>query len=128
MKAAGVRTEDITAIGAHFYLKQLLEDGFFHADPHPGNLRVMPDGRVGIFDFGMVGQLATPIRQHTISAFFNVVQKDYRALINDFIAMGFLHTSVDREALYNDLIPILEKRFSANMSRLRFRQIVFDFF
>ncbi len=57
MKELGIQHEDITAIGAHFYLKQLLEDGFFHADPHPGNLRIMADGRVGIFDFGMVGQL-----------------------------------------------------------------------
>jgi predicted unusual protein kinase regulating ubiquinone biosynthesis (AarF/ABC1/UbiB family) len=127
MKISGVKPEDITAIGAHFYLKQLLEDGFFHADPHPGNLRVMADGRVGIFDFGMVGKLAPAIRHHTVNAFFNVIEKKYRALVDDFVAMGFLHPSVDREALTSDLTPILEQRFSESMSRLRFRQIVFDF-
>jgi len=123
----GILRDDITTAGAHFYLKQLLEDGFFHADPHPGNLRIMPDGRVGIFDFGMVGQLSPELREHTISAFLHVIQRDYGALIDDFIGMGFLDTSVNREALYKDLSPIIDQRFSEGMSRLRFRQILFDF-
>ncbi len=123
----GILRDDITAIGAHFYLKQLLEDGFFHADPHPGNLRIMADGRVGIFDFGMVGQLSPTLKQHTINAFLHVIQRDYKALIDDFIGMGFLDRSVDREALYQDLAPIVDQRFSEGMSRLRFRQILFDF-
>ncbi len=123
----GVLRDDITAIGAHFYLKQLLEDGFFHADPHPGNLRIMPDGRVGIFDFGMVGQLSPQLKEHTINAFMHVIQRDYRALIDDFVGMGFLDASVNREALFQDLSPILNQRFSEGMSRMRFRQIVFDF-
>ena len=127
MKALGIRHENITAIGAHFYLKQLLEDGFFHADPHPGNLRIMPDGRVGVFDFGMVGQLSPEIKKHTISAFLNVIQRKYRGLIDDFVAMGFLDPSVNYDALCHDLSPILDQRFSEGMSRLRFRQILFDF-
>jgi predicted unusual protein kinase regulating ubiquinone biosynthesis (AarF/ABC1/UbiB family) len=123
----GILRDDITAIGAHFYLKQLLEDGFFHADPHPGNLRIMADGRVGIFDFGMVGQLSPELKQHTINAFLHVIQRDYRALINDFVGMGFLDSSVNRDALLKDLAPIVDQRFSEGMSRLRFRQILFDF-
>ncbi len=123
----GILRDDITAIGAHFYLKQLLEDGFFHADPHPGNLRIMPDGRVGIFDFGMVGQLSPQLKEHTINAFLHVIQRDYRSLIDDFVGMGFLDSSVDREALYGDLSPIIDQRFSEGMSRMRFRQILFDF-
>lgn len=123
----GILRDDITAIGAHFYLKQLLEDGFFHADPHPGNLRIMSDGRVGIFDFGMVGQLPVHLKEHTINAFVHVIQRDYKSLIDDFIGMGFLDPSVDEEALLRDLSPIVDQRFSEGMSRLRFRQILFDF-
>ncbi len=123
----GILRDDITSIGAHFYLKQLLEDGFFHADPHPGNLRIMADGRVGIFDFGMVGQLSAQLKEHTINAFLHVIQRDYKALVDDFIGMGFLDANVDREALFQDLSPILDQRFSEGMSRLRFRQILFDF-
>ena len=58
------------------YLKQLLEDGFFHADPHPGNLLVMPDGRLAFFDFGMVGRITPKLQSKMIDAFFHVVAKD----------------------------------------------------
>ena len=87
----------------------------------------MADGRVGIFDFGMVGQLSNELKEHTINAFLHVIQRDYEALIDDFIGMGFLDTAVDRKALFQDLSPILDQRFSEGMSRLRFRQILFDF-
>ena len=53
------------------YLKQLLEDGFFHADPHPGNLLVMADGRLAFFDFGMVGRITPELQTKMIDAFFH---------------------------------------------------------
>src|SRR5262249_15910319 len=90
LAAQGLEPQEITKIGPNFYLKQLLEDGSFHADPHPGNMRIMPDGRIGIFDFGMVGRLSPELKQHLVNAFMHVIQHDYPALIQDFIGMGFL--------------------------------------
>lgn len=119
--------DEITRIGADFYLRQLLEDGFFHADPHPGNMRLMPDGRIGIFDFGMVGRLTPELKQHLVSALVHVIQRDYRGLIDDFVGMGFLNSDVDREALFADLSPIIEARFADGMSKVRFRKMLFDF-
>lgn len=119
--------DEITRIGADFYLRQLLEDGFFHADPHPGNMRLMPDGRIGIFDFGMVGRLTPELKQHLVSALVHVIQRDYRGLIDDFVGMGFLNSDVDREALFADLSPIVETRFAEGMSKVRFRKMLFDF-
>src|ERR1051325_2957784 len=55
------------------YLKQLLEDGFFHADPHPGNLLVMDSGHLAFFDFGMVGRISPKLQTQMIDAFFHVV-------------------------------------------------------
>ena len=60
----GVNPPDMVKLIARTYLKQLLEDGFFHADPHPGNLRVMPDGRLAFFDFGMVGRITPQMQSH----------------------------------------------------------------
>lgn len=119
--------DEITRIGADFYLRQLLEDGFFHADPHPGNMRLMPDGRIGIFDFGMVGRLTPELKQHLVSALVHVIQRDYRGLIDDFVGMGFLNSDVDREALFADLSPIVEARFAEGMNKVRFRKMLFDF-
>ncbi len=123
----GFSVDEITKLGAEFYLKQLLEDGFFHADPHPGNMRVMIDGRVGIFDFGMVGRLSPELKQNLINAFLHVLRNDYMALIEDFVNMKILSQNVDREALYNDLAPIIQARFNSKMSKIRFKQVLFDF-
>ena len=125
--ASGMTPDEITRIGANFYLRQLLEDGFFHADPHPGNMRIMPDGRIGIFDFGMVGRLSPELKQHLVNALVHVIQRDYRALIDDFVGMGFLKPEVDRDALYQDLSPIVDTRFADGMSKVRFRKMLFDF-
>ncbi len=64
LKARGINPPDVIKLIARTYLKQLLEDGFFHADPHPGNLRVMPDGRLAFFDFGMVGRITPRVAEH----------------------------------------------------------------
>jgi predicted unusual protein kinase regulating ubiquinone biosynthesis (AarF/ABC1/UbiB family) len=125
--ALGLDRQELTNIGAMFYLKQLLEDGFFHADPHPGNMRIMPDGRVGIFDFGMVGRISPHLKGSMINAFMHVIKREYRALVDDFVDMGFLDESVDREALCAELTPIVEARFADGLTKVSFRKVVFDF-
>jgi len=127
LQAAGVDPDQLTRVGANFYLRQLLEDGFFHADPHPGNMRIMADGRIGIFDFGMVGRLSDELKQHLVNALVHVVQREYRALVDDFVGMGFLDAAADRVALTAELTPIIESRFSEGMTKVRFRKMLFDF-
>lgn len=123
----GVDRGELTAIGVNFYLRQLLEDGFFHADPHPGNMRIMADGRVGIFDFGMVGRVDPLLKQSMVNSFMHVVKREYRLVVDDFVEMGFLDPAADREALCEELTPILEARFNEGISRVRFRKLLFDF-
>ncbi len=127
LERQGFNRAELTKVGANFYLKQLLEDGFFHADPHPGNMRVMPDGRIGIFDFGMVGRLSNELKQHLVNSFIHVIQKDYLALVDDFVGMGFLAEDVDRESLARELTPIINSRFSEGLNRVQFRKVLFDF-
>lgn len=127
IEAMGLDREELTKIGANFYLKQLLEDGFFHADPHPGNMRIMPDGRIGIFDFGMVGRITPELMQSMINAFMHVVKGEYRLLVDDFVDMGFLRADADREALTEELTPIVESRFAGGLTNVKFRELVFDF-
>ena len=90
-------------------------------------MRIMPDGRIGIFDFGMVGKLSNELKQHMVNALMHVIQRDYRALIDDFVGMGFLSAEVDRESLFADLSPIIEARFAEGMTKVRFRKMLFDF-
>lgn len=118
---------ELTKLGVSFYLKQLLEDGFFHADPHPGNLRIMPDGRVGVFDFGMVGRVEPHLKQAMANAFMHVVKREYSLIVDDFVEMGFLDPSADRISLAEELMPILEARFNEGINKVQFRKVLFDF-
>src|SRR5690606_28058136 len=76
LEAQGISPAKVNRLLIRTYLKQLLEDGFFHADPHPGNLLVMAHGRLAFFDFGMVGRITPELQSKMIDAFFHVVGKE----------------------------------------------------
>ena len=96
----GLRARRISAVKVNrllvrTYLKQLLEDGFFHADPHPGNLLVLDSGHLAFFDFGMVGRITPKLQSQMIDAFFHVVARDVHGLGQDIINLNFLKPGVD---------------------------------
>jgi predicted unusual protein kinase regulating ubiquinone biosynthesis (AarF/ABC1/UbiB family) len=90
LQSQGISPEKVNRLLIRTYLKQLLEDGFFHADPHPGNLLVMADGRLAFFDFGMVGRITPELQSKMIDAFFNVVGKDPAGIAQNLIDLDFL--------------------------------------
>ena len=102
------------------YLKQLLEDGFFHADPHPGNLLVMDNGKLAFFDFGMVGRITPKLQSKMIDAFFHVVAKDPAGIAQDLIELDFLKPGVDP----NVVKPIVERLFEHYLN-LKFKEVNF---
>ncbi|XP_073144094.1 uncharacterized protein [Henckelia pumila] len=76
-------------------LMQLLEVGFFHADPHPGNLVATADGSLAYFDFGMMGDIPRHYRVGLIRVLVHFVNRDSLGLANDFLSLGFLPEGVD---------------------------------
>jgi predicted unusual protein kinase regulating ubiquinone biosynthesis (AarF/ABC1/UbiB family) len=108
------------------YLKQLLEDGFFHADPHPGNLLVMPDGRLAFFDFGMVGRITPELQSKMIDAFFHVVGKDPAGIAQDLIDLDFLKPGTDPRVVR----PVVEKMFEFHLNLklkdVNFKELTYD--
>jgi predicted unusual protein kinase regulating ubiquinone biosynthesis (AarF/ABC1/UbiB family) len=108
------------------YLKQLLEDGFFHADPHPGNLLVMDDGRLAFFDFGMVGRITPELQAKMIDAFFHVVGKDPAGIAQDLIDLDFLKPGTDP----NVVRPVVEKMFEFHLNLklkdVNFKELTYD--
>ena len=77
IKAAGLDTDTLIDVGVSSGLQQLLEHGFFHADPHPGNLFAMSDGRMAYIDFGMMDQLEETTKETLVDAIVHLVNKDY---------------------------------------------------
>ena len=108
------------------YLKQLLEDGFFHADPHPGNLLVMDSGHLAFFDFGMVGRITPQLQSRMIDAFFHVVARDVQGLGQDIINLNFLKPGVDPETIR----PVVEKLFKVylnlKLGEVKFKELTYD--
>jgi predicted unusual protein kinase regulating ubiquinone biosynthesis (AarF/ABC1/UbiB family) len=124
---AGQDPHQIVRLLARTYLKQLLEDGFFHADPHPGNLRVMNDGRLAFFDFGMVGRLPIELQSKLINAFFHVVERDVHGLVEDMVRLGFIALSSDEESRFKPVIEGLFDRYlSKRLGDVNFKELIFD--
>ncbi|KAG9451414.1 hypothetical protein H6P81_011379 [Aristolochia fimbriata] len=81
--------------GVYCSLRQLLEEGFFHADPHPGNLVATSDGYLAYFDFGMMGDIPRHYRVGLIRVLVHFVNRDALGLANDFLSLGFIPEGVD---------------------------------
>lgn len=108
------------------YLKQLLEDGFFHADPHPGNLLVMPDGRLAFFDFGMVGRITPELQSKMIDAFFHVVQKDPAGIAQDLIDLDFLKPGTAHATVKPVVERMFEFHFNLKLKDVNFKELTYD--
>lgn len=108
------------------YLKQLLEDGFFHADPHPGNLLVMDSGHLAFFDFGMVGRITPKLQSQMIDAFFHVVSKDVHGLGQDIINLNFLKPGVDAEMVRPVVEGLFQHYINLKLGEVNFKELTYD--
>ncbi|BAZ90654.1 ABC-1 domain-containing protein [Raphidiopsis curvata NIES-932] len=88
LEAAGVDRKAIARYGAQAYLHQLLNNGFFHADPHPGNLAVSPDGALIFYDFGMMGTIKSNVREGLMETLFGIAQKDGDRVVQSLVNLG----------------------------------------
>jgi predicted unusual protein kinase regulating ubiquinone biosynthesis (AarF/ABC1/UbiB family) len=126
LRARNVSPEKVNRLLIRTYLKQLLEDGFFHADPHPGNLLVMPDGRLAFFDFGMVGRITPQLQSKMIDAFFHVVAKDPAGIAQDLIDLDFMKPGSNPDIVR----PVVEKMFQFHLNlklkEVNFKELTYD--
>ncbi len=133
----GVRIDDIQGIesmggdrsvlarkGVNAYFKMIFEDGFFHADPHPGNIYIMPDGRVGLMDFGIVGWLTSDMMENISIAFLSVLNRNYDRLIELYIDLGMVRDEIDldefKREFRSDLVNLLEPLYDITISEINF--------
>eukprot|EP00741_Cyanophora_paradoxa_P009309 tig00000144_g9017.t1 len=98
-------------VGVECFLMQLLETGFFHADPHPGNLMKTPDGRLAILDFGLMSEMKSYQMYGMIEAITHLVNGEYEKVTEDFVKLEFLPPGVD----ISPIIPVLTQVFEVAM-------------
>ncbi len=126
LKSRNVSPEKVNRLLIKTYLKQLLEDGFFHADPHPGNLLVMPDGRLAFFDFGMVGRITPKLQAKMIDAFFHVVAKDPEAIAQDLIDLEFLKPGADESRIKDVVVKMFKLHLDLKLKDVKFKELTYD--
>jgi predicted unusual protein kinase regulating ubiquinone biosynthesis (AarF/ABC1/UbiB family) len=127
IRSAGLDLNEIIRIGVTSGLRQLLEHGFFHADPHPGNLFAMADGRMAYIDFGMMDQLTEDTKETIASSVVQLINGDYQALAKDFVNLGFLTPETDIKPIIPALEKVLGNAISQSVGDFNFKTITDDF-
>ena len=126
VRGIGVDPDDMVSVGVNCSLQQLLEHGFFHADPHPGNLLALSDGRLAYLDFGMMSEVSRESRTGLIQAVVHLVNRSFGKLSKDFVSLGFLAEDVNLEPI----VPAFEKVFGQaieqGVSRMDFKAVTDD--
>lgn len=103
---------ELVNVGVVAYLTQLLDKGFFHADPHPGNMLRTPDGRLAILDFGLMTKITDEQRYGMVEAIAHLVHRDYSEIGADFKKLDFIPTDVD----VRPIVPALSRVFDAALA------------
>jgi predicted unusual protein kinase regulating ubiquinone biosynthesis (AarF/ABC1/UbiB family) len=127
IRAAGLDTDKVIEIGVISGLRQLLEHGFFHADPHPGNLFAMPDGRMAYIDFGMMDQLEQYTKETIASSVVYLINKDYAELAVNFAKLGFLTSDTDITPIIPALEEVLGEAMGESVRDFNFKTITDQF-
>lgn len=99
--------DEIAKIGADIFLEMIFTDGFFHADPHPGNFLILPGNRIGLLDFGMVGRVEEGLREDIEDLVLSVVNQDPSRLASQIVRIGSVPSDLNRHLLQNDLIEFV---------------------
>ncbi|MEO1799064.1 MAG: AarF/ABC1/UbiB kinase family protein [Cyanobacteria bacterium J06629_2] len=108
IEAAGLDRKVLARLGAKAYLQQILGGGFFHADPHPGNIAVNSDGALIFYDFGMMGQIESNIREGLMDTLVGVAQKNSDKVVNSLINLGALVPTGDMSSVRRSIQFMLD--------------------
>ncbi|ARD48223.1 ABC transporter [Sporosarcina sp. P37] len=113
---------------AESMLSQVMEYGFFHGDPHPGNIFIAPGNTIYYLDFGMVGQLSKEMTYHFVSLLIALKKGNITRLIDVFSAMDILHEDTGTDALYRDLQVIQRKYYETSLHDLKLGDVFMEIF
>ncbi|MBR9985502.1 MAG: hypothetical protein KFF68_06295 [Desulfosarcina sp.] len=112
--------------GLRATVKQLFEVGFFHADPHPGNVLISNGNTINLLDWGMVGRLTAGDRHEVVDLISAIVERDSRRLVDTLLTIAAGSVDIDRRTLERDLLDVLDSHLVDSLSELRLGQLVLD--
>ncbi|MEC8213781.1 MAG: AarF/ABC1/UbiB kinase family protein [Cyanobacteriota bacterium] len=126
VRELGIDPDDMVQVGVNCSLQQLLEHGFFHADPHPGNLLAIADGRLCYLDFGMMSEVTRESRTGLIQAVVHLVNRNFGKLSKDFVTLGFLAEDVNLEPIVPAFEQVFSQALDVGVNRMDFKAVTDD--
>lgn len=124
--AAGLDRKQLARVGAGITLKMVLEDGFFHADPHPGNIFYLPGNRIGLIDFGMVGRVSEQRRFQVAQLLHGLVEQDSESVSEVLISWGSSDAEIDEARLQIDVDSFVDQYRGVPLKELRMGMMLSD--
>ncbi|MEO0127400.1 MAG: AarF/ABC1/UbiB kinase family protein [candidate division WOR-3 bacterium] len=126
IKENGIDPRIIAENGADIFLKQVLIDGFFHADPHPGNIFVLKDNVIVPIDFGMVGRITPQLKEKLVALVIGVVNRDAYQVARVILKMGIVNKNVDVNMFQEDILYILDKFEGRSIKHISIKDFITD--
>ena len=124
LRNAGISLQELAHLGAQFIFSQIFDNGFFHADPHPGNLFVTRDGRLAPVDYGIMGRLDQWMIAKISDLTIGLWRRDVELLISVLVDLGALSIDIDHRALQFDLAEYLHRYYGLPLNRIDMRQLL----
>ena len=122
----GLRRRAIAENAVRLFLREILEFGFFHADPHPGNFFVQPDGSLAIVDFGMVGRLSESTNRSLHAALTAAARGDAEELAEALYALGVAGPRANRARFERDLAHLVRRFGGSSIAELSAKEVIQD--
>lgn len=127
LEEAGMDLKVLAHNGADNFLKQVFIHGLFHADPHPGNIHVLSDNVIGIFDFGMVGRLDDDLKLQLTELLLSVLRRDVDHIISQLLYSGDLHDDSNLKSLKRDLTEFIDDYYDILLQDLKVGKLLIEF-
>ncbi len=124
----GINRPALAQYATNVVLKMVCEDGFFHADPHPGNFFIEREGLIGLIDFGMVGAVDESNQEHLADMLIGINSQDADRLVDVFLDLGVTRKRVNRELLRRDVEHLLSRYWGLPLGDLKIGALLNDVF
>lgn len=124
----GVKLNTVAKQLIDMMLRQIFIHGFFHADPHPGNIIRMEDGKLALIDFGMVGRLNEEMKEQLSALIIAMMRKNTDAMVRATLRLGVIPEDADRSALHDDMDRLREAYYDVPFSKMSIGKALNDLF
>jgi ubiquinone biosynthesis protein len=128
LRESGTDIPTMARLVVGVYLEQVFEHGFFHGDPHPANIFILSEDRIGLVDFGTVGYITPPLRDDLVDLFLALLDQDVESILRSVLKIGLVNQVVNQEALRRDIMRLLTRYYGRALEEVRMNEMMEEVF